>query len=98
MKYFLFKILLLILIFLSPLILATEKTLLCFPAIDPSNRELHFQIKASRGTCEKDEKLYEVKRAESGVLLFLPYDSSNPTTQPAPFASPTTPKTGKSIF
>ncbi len=98
MKYFLFQILFLILTSFTPFLQASDKTLLCFPDLDPSYRQFNFQIKPSHGTCEKDEKIYEVKKVAGGVILFFPYDSSNPTSQPTPSAIPTTPKTGKSIF
>lgn len=76
---------------------AHEKVLVCFPMLDPTYRDLEFQIKPSQGTCGKDETIYEVKKEGDGVILFFPYDAS-PSTQPSPTSIPTSSKMGKSIF
>lgn len=68
---------------LSPPAAGAEKTLVCFPQIDSSYRNLNFQIKPSQGSCAKDEKLFELKRSPEGYFLFLPYEASTPASQPA---------------
>ncbi len=60
---------------------AAEKTLLCLPNLDPSYRSMTFQIKPSKGTCEKDEKIFEIKRGEGQAVLLIPYEA--PSSQPA---------------
>jgi hypothetical protein len=99
MKSFLFFMILFFSFSAIPALAESEKTLVCFPPVDPLYRDLEFQIKASpKGQCGKDEKIYEVKRSEGGVILFMPYNDSTATSQPATPRTNASPKSGKSIF
>ena len=40
-----------------------------------------FPNKPSKGTCEKDEKIFEIKRGEGQAVLLIPYEA--PSSQPA---------------
>jgi len=83
---------------LPPPAAGAEKTLVCFPQIDSSYRNLNFQIKASQGSCAKDEKLFELKRSPEGYFLFLPYDpSAAATSQPAGAGVPGNPRNAKPL-
>lgn len=99
MKAFLFFLILFLSFSASPALAESDKTIVCFPNVDPLYRDLEFQIKTSqKGLCGKDEKIYELQRKEGGVILFMPYEDSSPSSQPSVSGTTNTPKTGKSSF
>lgn len=79
---------------LSTPLFAAEKSFVCIPDLNTNTRSLSFALKPSTGSCPKDEKLFELQRAEGGVVLFLPYENPSPNTT-APNAIPGNPSQGK---